>query len=453
MLNFDAFVLRNKLTVPETMGTTNRSFSAMFVASSLMMLTLVNSTSIDTVKELRASLLNGYDKYVRPVKNQTHVVNVRLGLSIMALQELDEVNEKFSFVGVLRVQWTDENLVWDLSNYSGVNELVMGYREVWLPEIVLTNPSEKMDSFGDDWQLIRYTADGRARWNPGTIIKATCSINAYYFPFDIQQCHVEVYTWGYAYYEVQLYTPRDEIDIRGMVEHGSWSVVKTQAKCENEGITSTGYFIIWFERKPEYVIVNIILPMLALCLLNVLVFVLPAESGERVSYSITILLSIAVFMTIVSDTLPRTSRPLPLISYFLMTSLIESAVIALATTLNLRLYYKKSDKDIPGCLVRICQCIKRCGSSSRREFKERCPATEESFESSLKSLKLESTDKVRVIDTQMQGSVVSFYNEPDVSWQDVSYLVDGMLFIISMSFTLAMFSYFMIVTKTASKGL
>ena len=46
-------------------------------------------------------------------------------MALQELDELDEVNEKFSFVGTLRVQWTDENLVWDLSNYSGVNNLVI----------------------------------------------------------------------------------------------------------------------------------------------------------------------------------------------------------------------------------------------------------------------------------------------------------------------------------------
>ena len=69
------------------------------------------------------------------------------------------------------------------------------------------------------------------------------------------------------------------------------------------------------ESHSMYVIINIILPILFLNQLNVLVFMLPAESGERVSYSLTVLLSIAVFMTIVGDTLPRTSEPTPLISY------------------------------------------------------------------------------------------------------------------------------------------
>jgi hypothetical protein len=44
-------------------------------------------------------------------------------------------------------------------------------------------------------------------------------------------------------------------------------------------------------------------------ILNVFVFLLPADSGERVGYAITMLLAIAVFLTISSDSLPAMSNP------------------------------------------------------------------------------------------------------------------------------------------------
>ena len=46
------------------------------------------------------------------------------------------------------------------------------------------------------------------------------------------------------------------------------------------------------------------------------------------SYSLTVLLSIAVFMTIVGDTLPRTSEPTPLISYLLLVSFVISSLVS-----------------------------------------------------------------------------------------------------------------------------
>ena len=68
-------------------------------------------------------------------------------------------------------------------------------------------------------------------------------------------------------------------------------------------------------RRPMFVVVILILPVLVMGLLNTLVFLLPAASGERVSYSITILLSQALLLTIVSDNIPKTSSPVSILCY------------------------------------------------------------------------------------------------------------------------------------------
>ena len=440
-----------KKNPPGTMKTTNTPFLAMHMVIFIPLMSLapnVYSASINEVKTLRSNLLSDYDKCVRPVINQTESVKVRIALSMVALQEFDEVNEKFSFVGLFSIVWKDENLVWNVSNYSGINQLLMSYREVWVPEIILTNPSEKLDSYGDDWQMIRYSASGDAFWYPGTLIKATCSINAYYFPFDVQKCHVEVFVWAYSFFEVKLVNINDKVYTGLMPEHGSWSVIKTQAKIEDVGYSSKGSFIFWFERKPQYVIVNVLLPVLFLCLLNVLVFLLPAESGERVSYSITVLLSIAVFMTIVSDTLPKTSEPLPIISYFLMISLIESAVITIATMLNLRLYHKDNNEVVPEWLACICLRLKRLCTGSRRMSHTEQTAVEGNFPTPLNALALGTSNKVGLLEPKLQEMIVSFCREDRISWKDVSVLVDFLLLGVSASVTLISFAVFMIITKT-----
>ena len=411
----------------------------------------VYSASKYDVNTLRANLLSGYNRHVRPVTNQTDAINVSVGLRMLALQEFDEVREKFSFLGVFIIKWRDDNFVWDSANYSGINILVMGYKEVWKPEIILTNPSEKVDSFGNDWQLIRYTADGYALYVPGTLIKATCSINAYYFPFDVQKCNLEVFALGYSYQEVSLSVDNGFIDTHELAEHGSWTVIKTHAKTSNSVFASKVNFIIWFERKPEYVVVNIIFPLLFLCLLNVLVFLLPPESGERVSYSITVLLSIAVFMTILNDILPKTSEPLPIISYLMMISLTESSVITIAITLNLLLYHKNNNESVPDWLACICQRLKNCCTRRRRKDSKQQTATEERNSTPLKTLILGSTNKVEVlhVEPQLQEMAASFSCTSPISWQYVSMLIDYVLLVISASLTIICFSVFMIVIKAA----
>ena len=66
----------------------------------------------------------------------------------IALQEFDEVLERFSIVGIIVIQWTDENLLWNPADYGGISVTNFGYKEVWVTELIMDNPSEKIDSFG-----------------------------------------------------------------------------------------------------------------------------------------------------------------------------------------------------------------------------------------------------------------------------------------------------------------
>lgn len=235
---------------------------------------------------------------------------------------------------------------------------------MWAPEILLVNPSEKLKPLGEDWNSIRYYSNGKADWFPGDLIKATCSINVYYFPFDVQECSVFMQVWAYGANEVKLNASRNYVDISQMPSHGSWTVIETKAQVTEFSGASRAEFTFRLQRKPQYVIMNVILPIMFLCALNVIAFLLPVDSGERISYAITVLLAFAVYMTIVSDTLPKSSEPLPLIAYLLIICLIVSVLVTVVIVFNLRLFYKRSDEPVPKWLLRINHAL-RCTSCRR----------------------------------------------------------------------------------------
>jgi hypothetical protein len=76
-----------------------------------------------------------------------------------------------------------------------------------------------------------------------------------------------------------------------------------------------------------YYLLNLILPIWVLGILNLFVFLLPPESGERVAYSITVLLSIVVFLTITSNSLPGTSEPRMPTIFLLLTGYVVMSVL------------------------------------------------------------------------------------------------------------------------------
>ena len=412
------------------------------------------NAAIEDARSLRTNLLTNYSKYIRPVSDENDVVNVYLGLSVIAIQEFDEVLERFSVAGAFFLYWIDISMTWDEDQYGGLSAIYMGYKEVWVPEIILVNPSEKLQSYGKEWQLIKYSSAGLATWIPADLIKATCSVNVYYFPYDTQECDLNLYTWGYSAKEVKLIPTSNSVDISQLAEHGSWKVTNTSVRTVDDDFTSKIFFTFRLERKPQYVIVNVILPIMFLCLLNVLVFILAAASGERVSYAITVLLSIAVFMTIVSDTLPKTSEPLPLIAYFLMVDLIISALISLCTIINLRLYHKDDSIPIPKWLNHVyhilsCNCRQNVviGAYDRDvPFTEGKQIADKGNVFQKMNKGVSELNKVKEADTGNSDES----HRKHVTWQDISIMFDCILLVIFTIATVLSFIIFMLITHIQS---
>ncbi len=82
-------------------------------------------------------------------------------------------------------------------------------------------------------------------------------------------------------------------------------------------------FSLKLQRKAQYSVINVIAPIVLLSLMDLLVFWLPPESGEKVSLGITVLLSFSVFLLVVDERMPRTSDTVPLLSEFMFFVVLE----------------------------------------------------------------------------------------------------------------------------------
>lgn len=74
------------------------------------------------------------------------------------------------------------------------------------------------------------------------------------------------------------------------------------------------YVNLNFTRLRPFYVINLIIPSMLLSVCMVLAFLLPTDCGERLGYSLTILLSYTVVLTITTDMMPTTSKQTPVIS-------------------------------------------------------------------------------------------------------------------------------------------
>ncbi|KAH3698511.1 hypothetical protein DPMN_086033 [Dreissena polymorpha] len=125
---------------------------------------------IDDTKTLLRDLLSEYNKNVRPVRKHDDTVNVTVQMYVKSIQEFDEVSENFSVVAGFSIIWKDISMMWDPAGYGGAYQILTSYDDVWVPELILTSPSDDVESLGATWNRIRYYADGTAVWIPVKLV-------------------------------------------------------------------------------------------------------------------------------------------------------------------------------------------------------------------------------------------------------------------------------------------
>ena len=105
-------------------------------------------------------------------------------------------------------------------------------------------------------------------------------------------------------------------------------------------------FTLKLRRKTLFYTVNLIIPCVGISFLSVLVFYLPSDSGEKVSLSISILLSLTVFFLLLAEIIPPTSLAVPLLGKYLLFTmlLVTFSIFITVGVLNIHFRYPQRNQ-------------------------------------------------------------------------------------------------------------
>ena len=118
---------------------------------------------------------------------------------------------------------------------------------------------------------------------------------------------------------LDLHINGEGIDISNYINHEEWELsnyyseknIEYYSCCLEPYPDIKFYYII--TRRSGYYDLNIVLPTFATASLILLTLLVPWSSGERISFAVTVMLSIIVFLLILSDNLPKSDQK-PLLS-------------------------------------------------------------------------------------------------------------------------------------------
>ncbi|KAH9376505.1 hypothetical protein HPB48_006590 [Haemaphysalis longicornis] len=256
-------------------------------------------------------------------------------------RERNEKNQIMTSNVWLQLVWTDYQLKWDEADYGGIAVLRLPPDKVWKPDIVLFNNADGNYEVRYKSNVLIYPS-GQVMWVPPAIYQSSCTIDVTYFPFDQQKCVMKFGSWTFNGDQVslKLYNNNFWVDLSDYWKSGTWDIVEVPAflnrhnNSKQQRPTETDIsFYITIRRKTLFYTVNLILPTVLISFLCILVFYLPAEAGEKVTLGISILLSLVVFLLLVSKILPPTSLVLPLIAKYLLFTFLMNTMSILVTVI------------------------------------------------------------------------------------------------------------------------
>lgn len=159
-------------------------------------------------------------------------------------------------------------------------------------------------------------------FNAPILITSTCKIDVKWFPFDIQKCRLKFGSWAYHGFMMDLTNRSAAGDKSNYMTNGVWDLIDITVErnvfyygCCVEPYPDVTFKII-IQRQSLFYIYNLVFPCVVITLVAMLGFLLPVDSGERISLMITVMLSLTVFLIVVSDAMPPTSETVPLIGEF-----------------------------------------------------------------------------------------------------------------------------------------
>ncbi|XP_035670066.1 neuronal acetylcholine receptor subunit alpha-10-like [Branchiostoma floridae] len=344
-----------------------------------------------TEKNLVDRLMTGYRTDARPVKNSSSPVRVTINVALAQLLDVNDRDQQITGIMWMRLYWTDEYLVWDPDDYRGLAAVRMQGSSIWRPDIVLYNGILQNGFAELPDTKVTVTSNGTVFYFYPFTFKASCKINVIDFPYDTQRCPFKFGSWTFDALAIDVISKSSEGDLDQYRKNGEWDMVRFSAQRNVVSYSSSDVpyadvtFNLVIERQPLFYIYHIFAPCIVILLISLLSFNIPPDSGEKLSLSITMLLSLIVYMHMVVASLPATSNYIPLIGLFFGVIILVVSMSTILSILTIALNFTNMDTKPPLWLKQklgmtevwrwfdcvFCGCVRPVGEHQQESYRGR----------------------------------------------------------------------------------
>ncbi|XP_070580530.1 acetylcholine receptor non-alpha chain-like [Ptychodera flava] len=319
----------------------------------------LSDASCSTEGELFHHLFSNYSVLLRPIQDFDDAVNINCHISITQIIDVEEKSQILTTSIWFYQKWFDPKLRWNEEDYDGIKSIVVPVDKIWMPDTSILNSVEaQLETYPrvhSESLTLSITSHGNVTKNTPMVLKTPCLMDITYFPVDKQSCHFDFGSWAYTDSMVRLHVSpnMDKVFPENYIPNLQWDIVSsyvgevTKNFLEEDDTFTSIVATITVKRKPQYYILNLIVPCILVSVLTVVAFSLPSMSPEKVNLSLSLLLTIYVFNLLVTELLPATSAHMPMLTVYLMFNMVLISVSVTLTICFTRVFSKCDQNASP----------------------------------------------------------------------------------------------------------
>ena len=237
----------------------------------------------------------------------------------------------------------DQNLVEEFTEGNVTlmpRSMTVPVLELWLPQIFFAEGYNTLSIF-DQAKKASVLKDGTICIIVPLLQTFSCRFIMTDFPFDEHHCpltlvdsslNVDIFPSG---------RPWDTNIYQEFGVSGEWDLVNVTERTlfnPSDGNLTYPKFVLHLRRKTTFYSVVMLFPMVLTSYLNVLVFLLPPDLGDKASYLVTLTVSMSVYVAFFNTDMPRGLDSMPRVFVLLLFVYAESFCILLMCMAVLKKY-------------------------------------------------------------------------------------------------------------------
>ncbi|XDV14100.1 hypothetical protein PO909_002315 [Leuciscus waleckii] len=273
-------------------------------------------------------------------KDYATPANIYVDLYVTSITNVDEKAQSLTTQVNMITAWPNSNMMWNLDEFCQIDTFAAPKNMVWTPDIGIKE-SIKTEFGTRESPYVLLLSEGFTLSSDILSLTTACKLDLYRFPFDTQICSITFQSTVFSAEEIQLDVATDKIKILQQSKElfqaqGEWELIdinETKANMIDWVEADQLIYQITIKRRPVLYVINIMTPVFFFLVLDVISFFIDTSGSDKVSFKVTLLLSISVMLLILNDTLPSTSRRIPLIGVYCSVVFILIGISILETIL------------------------------------------------------------------------------------------------------------------------